>query len=63
MHKVDKKILFITYAGLTNEELKEIEEQVKSLGDFENIIYQKASPAISANCGPGTFGLLFMLKD
>lgn len=63
IHKVDKKTIFITYAGLTNEELKEIEEQVKSLGDFENIIYQKASPAISANCGPGTFGLLFMLKD
>lgn len=63
MREVDKKILFITYAGLTNEELKEIEEQVKRRISFEDIIYQKASPAISTNCGPGSFGLLFMLKD
>lgn len=63
IEKVDKKTLFITYVGLTNEELKEIEKQVMSKGAFENIIYQKASQAISANCGPGTFGLLFMLKD
>ena len=60
--EIDKKILFITYAGMSREELKEIEEQVKSKMVFENIIYQKASPAISTNCGPGSFGLLFMLK-
>ncbi|MBO5486619.1 MAG: DegV family EDD domain-containing protein, partial [Eubacterium sp.] len=63
MGKVDKKILFITYAGLTKKELKDIEEQVNRKRTFDNIIYQKASPAISANCGPGTFGLIFMLKD
>lgn len=61
--EIDKKTLFITYAGLTNEELKEIEEQVKNTVAFENIICQKASPAIATNCGPGTFGLLFKLKD
>ena len=63
LHEMDKKTLFITYAGLTNEELKEIERMVKSKVSFENIIYQKASPAISTNCGPGTFGLLFLLKN
>ena len=63
MGEIDRKILFITYAGLTNEELKEIERQVNSKGTFENIFYQKASPAIAVNCGPGTFGLLFMMKD
>ncbi len=60
--KIDKKILFITYTGMKREELKKIEEQVKAKVTFENIIYQKASPAISSNCGPGSFGLLFMLK-
>jgi len=60
--EIDKKILFITYTGMKREELKEIEEQVKDKVTFENIIYQKASPAISSNCGPGSFGLLFMLK-
>lgn len=62
MGEIDRRILFITYAGLTVRELKEIEEQVKSQIVFEQVIYQKASPAISTNCGPGTFGLLFMLK-
>ncbi len=63
MREIDKKTLFLTYAGLTNEELEEIEEQVKKIVTFEKIIRQKASPAISTNCGPGSFGLLFMLKD
>lgn len=62
-NKIDKKLLFITYAGLTKKELKEIKEQVKRWIDFECIICQKASPVISINCGPGTFGLLFILKD
>lgn len=60
--EIDEKLLFITYAGMTKAELEEIEEQVKELVSFESIIYQKASPAISTNCGPGSFGLLFMMK-
>lgn len=60
--EIDKKTLFITYAGLTKDELFSIEEQVKSMVSFEHIIWQKASPAVAINCGPGTFGLLFMLK-
>ncbi len=60
--KIDKKILFITYTGMKRAELQEIEKQVKEEVSFEKIIYQKASPAISSNCGPGSFGLLFMLE-
>ncbi len=62
MGEIDRRILFITHAGLTVKELKEIEEQVKRKVTFDQVVYQKASPAISTNCGPGTFGLLFMLK-
>ncbi len=62
MGEIDRRILFITYAGMTVKELKEIEEQVKSKIMFEHVFYQKASPAISTNCGPGSFGLLFMMK-
>ena len=60
---IDKKLLFITYAGMKKEELEEIKEQVSKKVSFEQIICQKASPAISTNCGPGTFGLLFKMKD
>lgn len=62
IRNIDKRTLFLVYAGLTNEELREIEEQVRKIVHFENIIFQKASPAISANCGPGTFGLIYMIK-
>ena len=61
--EINKRILFITYVGLSNEELKEIKEQVKRKIAFENIICKKASPAIATNCGPGTFGLLFMKNE
>lgn len=60
---IDNRLLFITYAGLTDEELKEIKEQVTKKISFEKIICQKASPAISVNCGPGCFGLLFVTKS
>lgn len=61
--RIDKQLLFITHAGLAFEELQEIEETVRKKVVFEKVIYQKASPAISINCGTGAFGLLFMLKD
>lgn len=60
--EIDRKNLFITYAGLADKELAWIAAEVKKLAEFENIIYQKASPAISINCGPGSFGLLFLLR-
>ena len=59
---IDTETLFITHAGLTREELAEIEEQVEKRVHFQRVIFQKASPAISTNCGPGSFGLLFITK-
>lgn len=60
--EIDPSMLFITYAGLNEQELKEIEAQVREKVNFETIIFQKASPAILTNCGPGSFGLLYMKK-
>ena len=54
--------MYITYAGLSTEELQEIERQIAAKCRFEEVIYQKASPAISANCGPGSFGLIFAVR-
>lgn len=36
--KIDKGFLFITYAGLTNDELKKIKDQVKSKGNVSSNI-------------------------
>ena len=60
---IDTSILFITYVGLNSDELKEIKQQVLKRVPFEKVICQKASPAVASNCGPGTFGLLYMRKD
>ena len=39
-----------------------INVEVENRFHFKNIYYQKASPAISADCGPGTFGVIYMTK-
>ena len=59
---IDTSILFITYAGMSKRDLDSVIEQIQSRVQFQQIICQKASPAVSTNCGPGTFGLLFMTK-
>ena len=59
---IDTETLFVTYAGMTRGDLAVIEDRVRKETDFQDIIFQKTSPALSANCGPGTFGLFFMTK-
>ncbi len=61
--KIDTSLLFLTHAGLTYEEQQEIGRMISRIVTFERVIYQKASPAISINCGPGAFGLLFLVKE
>ncbi len=56
----DKGLLFITYADVSEEDLLWIEEKVRKRVEFERVVFQKASSAVSANCGPGTFGLLYV---
>ena len=59
LHKIDRKILFVTYVGLTAKELDFIKAEVEKRISFDTVYFQEASPAIAVNCGPGTFGLLF----
>ncbi|MCR5684485.1 MAG: DegV family EDD domain-containing protein [Lachnospiraceae bacterium] len=59
---IDKRRLFITYAGMSASDLRKIAEEVRKKVEFDEVIFQKASPAISVNCGPGTFGLLFQVE-
>lgn len=60
---IDRRILFITYSGLDNEKLQYIKNLAQQHCPFERIYLQKASSAIASNCGPGSFGLLFMRRD
>lgn len=61
--KIDRDMLFVTYVGITKKEMEFIEEEIRKYADFKTICFQKASPAIAVNCGPGTFGLLYQIYD
>ena len=58
----DDTFAFVTYAGMTEEELLWIEERVRERAHFDNVIFQKASAGISSNCGEGTFGIIYLVK-
>ena len=61
--RIDKSILFVTYVGMRQRDLDMIEAEINKRVKFEKIIFQKASPVIALNCGPGTFGLLYKVNQ
>ena len=58
----DNSFVFITYAGMSEDELMWVEKHLSERMKFENVIFQKASAGISSNCGEGTFGLIYLIK-
>ena len=56
---IDTSLLFVTYVGMTEDELSEIRFWIEDEVSFERIIFRKASSAVAVNCGRGTFGLLY----
>ncbi|MCR4717763.1 MAG: DegV family EDD domain-containing protein [Lachnospiraceae bacterium] len=61
-NSIDKSMIMIEYSGATEEELKKIRELVSSKVMFERVVVQKASSTITANCGPGAVGLIYMME-
>jgi DegV family protein with EDD domain len=59
----DSDVLFITYVDLDEDTLQWIKNEVSKIAFFENVVFQEASAAISSNCGPGSFGLLYFIKS
>lgn len=60
--QIDKRLLFLTYAGCSVRQLDEILAEVEKYVKFDKIILQKASATVSSNCGIGIFGLMFVRK-
>ena len=60
---IDRRILFVTYVGITNKDMEWIRMQAEKRMKFEHIYFQQASPVIAVNCGSGTFGLLIRDAD
>ncbi len=59
---IDTRILFVTYVGINKAEADWIKAQIEKKVKFDEIYFKQASPAISVNCGNGTFGLLYQEK-
>ncbi len=59
MKGADKGVLFITYSGISQADVSRIVALVTERVEFRNIYVVQASPAVSANCGPYTFGLFY----
>ena len=51
--------LYLTHVGLTAAECAKIVAEVRDALGHDRVSVQDASSAISTNCGPGTYGLIY----
>ena len=58
----DESVLFVSYAGLTREELEFVRSVIEKRKQFRKIVFVKASASITTNCGPGSLGLAYVAK-
>ncbi len=61
--QIDKKRAFLTYAGCSLKMLERVKKEINSKCRFEKLILTKASATISSNCGPNSFGILFIRNN
>ena len=59
----DQEIVFVTFVDVPLETLAWIKEEISRYAYFENVVFKQASAAISTNCGPGAFGILYFVKS
>lgn len=59
----DPEVVFITYVDVPVETLMWVKEEISKIAYFENVVFKQASAAISSNCGPGAFGILYFVKS
>ncbi|MCI8554380.1 MAG: DegV family protein [Clostridiales bacterium] len=55
--------VFITHSGISEERIAMVRRLVEELADFREIFVTRAGCTISAHCGPGTLGVLFMTRQ
>lgn len=60
---IDNTRIFVTHAGVDEEIVNEIVEQVKALGFFKEVLVTRAGCTISSHCGANTLGILFIHKS
>ncbi len=55
-----KDRVFITHSGCEADIIESVEQYLKELNYFEEILITRAGGVISSHCGPGTLGVLFI---
>ena len=55
--------VFITHSGCDPEVVDQVRTYLTSLNYFDAVIETHAGGVISCHCGPGTLGVLFILKE
>ena len=59
---VDTRRIFITDSGVDESIRDAVEQQLRSIAPFDQIIRTRAGCTVSCHCGPGTLGILFYRK-
>lgn len=59
---IERNSAYITHAGCSTKMLDFIKKEVEKVYSFDNLTVTKASATISSNCGPNSFGILFIRK-
>ncbi len=59
-HEIDRDLIIVAYVGLSQDEIDWIEEQIRMRIEVNRLVFQPASATTAVNCGPGTFGILYM---
>ena len=62
LRQADLHRIFITHSGCEEAVIRSVEEYLKGLHHFEEILITRAGGVISSHCGPGTLGVLFYEK-
>ncbi|MDD7430138.1 MAG: DegV family protein [Oscillospiraceae bacterium] len=60
---IDSRQAFVTHVGCSVKMLRIIKSETKKYCGFNELTVTDASATISSNCGPDTFGILFVRTD
>ncbi len=60
MLQAKKDRVFITHSGCDEDVIASVQEYLKSLGYFDEILITRAGGVVSSHCGWGTLGVLFI---
>ncbi len=58
----DKERVFITHSGCEQEMIDTVYAYLANLNHFNEILVTRAGGVISSHCGPGTLGVLYIVK-